>query len=428
MQRPTTQRHLLVVAAYDSQLKWAVGLAREFPSDEWTWTVAAPADYRTALSSDQIAAIGCPEPELLAWADLLAAARTADCVVLALQGQLVERFTDEMALLRRAEPADREPVVVTGWVGIVIEKLVAGYLDRAGSDLVAVNSADNLREFENAARLLGLPLDNLLLTGLPLLPARPAARREGPIRTVVFADQPTIPTQRWDRAYVYQRLIDYATAHPERRVLLKPRHRPWESTFHRMDHHPEQVLAELPKPPSNFALTYEPITELLPSTDLMLTVSSTAGLEAVAAGVRTAFIADLGVHEKHGNQVLLNSGLITTFDDLIADRVPNPQQAWLDDVFVSVDELTPGQRVVKRVGELLELPIQQRPGVAVTQGSYVAGRLAIRQLRARLPQAARVPDAPGGNQSFKGQVRARLGLLARALLPMSLVRRLGSRY
>lgn len=421
-------RHLLVVAAYDSQLKWAVGLAREFPSDDWSWSLAAPADYRTALSADQIQAIGCPEPTSLPWAELLAAARSADCVVLALQGQLVERFTDELALLRKADPRDQEPVIVTGWVGIVIEKLIAGYLDRAGSDLVAVNSADNLREFEHAAALLGLPVDNLLLTGLPLLPAQPLPQRDGPVHTVVFADQPTIPTQRWDRAYVYQRLLDYARAHPERRVLLKPRHRRWESTFHRMDHHPEQVLAELPDAPSNFEVTYEPITDLLRAADLMLTVSSTAGLEAVGAGVRTAFVGDLGVHEKHGNQVLLNSGLITTFDELIADNLPQARPDWLADVFVDVDGLTPGQRVVARVAQLLELPISQRPGTVVTQGSYVAARLAIRATRAQLPRAAQVPSDFVGGSSWRAQLRTRLGLLARALLPASLVRRLAESY
>lgn len=422
------QRDLLVVAAYDSQLKWAVGLAREFPAAEWSWKVAAPADYRTALSAEQIEAIGCPAPELLSWQELLVAARSADCVVLALQGQLVERFTDELALLRQTRPQDHEPVIVTGWVGIVIEKLVAGYLDRAGSDLVAVNSADNLREFENAGRLLGVPLDNLLLTGLPLLPARPAPLREGPIHRVVFADQPTIPTMRWDRAYVYQRLIDYAVAHPERQVMLKPRHRPWESTFHRMDHHPEEVLAELPPAPPNFSVTYEPITELLATTDLMLTVSSTAGLESVGAGVRTAFIGDLGVHEKHGNQVLLNSGLITTFDELIADNLPVAQQNWLADVFVSVDELTPGQRIVRRVLELLDVPLDQRPGAIVSSGRYVSGRLAIRRLRARLPRAAQVPTPQGGNRSLKAQLRTRLSFLARAVLPAALVRHLAAKY
>ena len=31
---------------------------------------------------------------------------------------------------------------------------------------------------------------------------------------------------------------------PDDLVLLKPRHRPGEDTFHRMHHHPEQLLAE----------------------------------------------------------------------------------------------------------------------------------------------------------------------------------------
>lgn len=415
---------LLVIAAYDSQLKWAAGLAAEFAAAGWHWSAAVPRDVRHAFSDEQLAAIGVHDLRHLSWADLLLEARRADCVVLALQGPLVERFTDELAILREDDPGSgAEPVVVTGWVGIIIEKIVAGYLDRAGSDVVAVNSADNLREFTSAGLRLGLPPDNLLLSGLPLLPAQPMTPRTGPIRTVVFADQPTIPRDSWDRAYLYQRLLDYARAHPERTVLLKPRHRPEESTFHVMEHHPETLLRMLPPAPANFQVSYEPITELLPVTDLLLTVSSTAGLEAVGAGVRTVFLGDLGVHEKHGNHVLLNSGLIASFEDLMADRIPTPDPDWLADMFVAGDGLRPAQRIVKRVEQLIELPFDRRPGASVARGRYLTGRIAIRKARRSMPPAARQP-IPAGPVGALQEGRRRLVLVARALLPAAAFQRL----
>jgi hypothetical protein len=418
-------RRLLVIAAFDSQLKWGAGVAREFAKAGWTWTAAAPANVRHALSPDQLAAAKVTEFHKLMWRELLEAAIGSDCVVLSLQGPLVEKFTDELALLRQERgEVDHWPVVVTGWVGIIIEKIVAGYLDRAGSDVIAVNSADNLREFQKAGQRLGIPADNLLLSGLPLLPNTAAPMKSGPIRKVVFADQPTIPVDSWDRAYVYQRLIDYATAHPETEVLLKPRHRPEESTFHQMDFHPEQHLRSLTAAPANFKVVYEPITSLLKTTDLLLTVSSTAGLEAVGAGVPTIFIGDLGVHEKHGNHVLADSGLIATFDDLEAGVIPTPDPAWMADMFVDSDSLRPTERIARRVQELCDLPPAERPSVVVGQGKYLSGRLAIRRRREAMPAIARVPAFGVVDQgSVKASLQGRAALLARALLPRSAAER-----
>ncbi|MFT4108131.1 DUF6716 putative glycosyltransferase, partial [Propionicimonas sp.] len=383
-------REVLLVAAYDSQLKWAMGIAAEFSARGWHCSVVTPSDIRSSLSDDQVVAAGSAGVRRVPWADLLRSARTVDCVVLAVQGTLVARFTDELELLRRAEPSGHEPVVVTGWVGIIIEKLVAGYLDRAGSDVIAVNSADNLREFTRAGRHLGVPSDNLLLSGLPLLPAQPAALRTGPIGTLVFADQPTVPGSRWDRAYVYHRLLDHARTHPDQRVLLKPRHRPGEGTFHVMHDHPETIVPKLGRTPANFEITYDTITSLLPRTDLLVTVSSTAGLEAVGAGVRTVFVSDLGVHEKHGNQVLVPSGLLATFDDIAAGRIPVASADWLTDVFVG-GGIAPVARIADRVEELLRLPADQRPGRRVAAGAYLSGRVAVRSSRALMPELARDP-------------------------------------
>ncbi|MGC3995818.1 MAG: hypothetical protein QM779_17145 [Propionicimonas sp.] len=418
-------REVLLVAAYDSQLKWAMGIAAEFDARGWRCSVVTPSDIRSSLSDEQVTAAGGADVQRVPWDDLLRRARTVDCVVLAVQGTLVARFTDELELLRRAEPSHHEPVVVTGWVGIIIEKLVAGYLDRAGSDVIAVNSADNLREFTAAGRHLGVPPDNLLLSGLPLLPATPAPPADGPIRTIVFADQPTVPGSRWDRAYVYHRLLDHARTHPGQQVLLKPRHRPGEGTFHVMHDHPETIVAKLGRTPANFAITYDTIASLLPRTDLLLTVSSTAGLEAIGAGVRTVFVSDLGVHEKHGNQVLVPSGLLATFDDVAAGRIPIASPAWLADVFVG-GGVSPVARIADRVEELVGVPAAQRPGRRVAAGPYLSGRVAVRSARALMPELARDPAAGGPPSATTRRalpvllpLARRADLALRAFLPAS---------
>src|SRR4029453_13791191 len=130
---------------------------------------------------------------------------------------------------------------------------------------------------------------------------------DAPIKTVMFADQPTVPQTREDRLYLYQRLLAYARIHPERDVVLKPRHRIGEDTFHRIKFLPEALLSGVRRPP-NFSIDYTPISDRLGTLDLMLTVSSTAALEAAAAGVRTAFVADLDVREQLGNHIFLDSG------------------------------------------------------------------------------------------------------------------------
>ena len=84
--------------------------------------------------------------------------------------------------------------------------------------------------------------DNLLLAGLPFIsgtPTRPAALSTRAVRRPAHGAQPA------GRALCSstERLIDYALAHPDRDVVLKPRHRLGEDTYHRMRHHPETLLA-----------------------------------------------------------------------------------------------------------------------------------------------------------------------------------------
>lgn len=353
-------RTAIFVAAFDSQLKWAETIRSALELRGFTSRTIIPSDIRHAISDSQLADNGGGAVGYLPWADLVTASLNADVVVLAIQGPLVRRFCHDLfdvVELTGVAP----PVTITGWVGVIIEKIVAGYLERYPTDIVAVNSRSDLATFEKVARSLQLPTDNLVLSGLPLLSGN---HREAPvdalIKTVMFADQPTVPQTREDRLYLYHRLLAYARAHPDRDIVLKPRHRIGEDTFHRMKFHPEALLSGVRRPP-NFSIDYTPISDRLANLDLMLTISSTAALEAVGAGVRTAFIADLDVREQLGNHIFLDSGLLRTFDQLENDDIGVPVKSWLEDYFFSTAGVRPAEKIAERALELALRVKRHRP-------------------------------------------------------------------
>jgi len=364
----TAPRTVVFLAGFDSQLKWCARLRDEFAARGFISRVVVP-QAKSALSEQQIVDAGFETVEVLDDAELLAAVVASDVTVSALSGPATRAVTYALAEQGLDGPG---PVVISGWVGVIIEKIIAGYLDRCGCDLIAANSVPDLALFSHAAERLGLPADNLLLAGLPLLHGTAHEIRQGPVKRVLFADQPTVPASAGERTFVYRALIEYARAHPDREVMLKPRHRPDEGTYHRMLHHPEHLLAGVPWP-ANFTIDYTPIVEALPSTDLLLTMSSTACLEALDHGCRVGLILDLGVHERYGNHVFIDSGLLRTFAQLRRDEIGEPDPEWLAGYFFEPERTAAG-RIVDRAEELLASGV--RPSREVWTTDYFRGAAA----------------------------------------------------
>jgi hypothetical protein len=127
-----------------------------------------------------------------------------------------------------------------------------------------------------------------------------------------------------------------------------------------MKFHPEVLLSGLRKP-ANFSIDYTPISARVADLDLMLTISSTAALEAVGAGVRTAFIADLDVREQLGNHILLGSDLLRTFDQLERDDIGVPSKAWIDDYFFDINGVAPVEQIAERALELVQRTDRGQP-------------------------------------------------------------------
>ncbi|MDX2525753.1 DUF6716 putative glycosyltransferase [Streptomyces europaeiscabiei] len=258
-----------------------------------------------------------------------------DVVLLSLVGGGVQAMLHG---LRRAwDGRSRRPVVVTGYVGVVYEKLADGLLLRHGADLVLANSRQDADRFRAVYEGVGADASSVTEVALPFLGGRPYAGAEDPSAeqgrrpyTVVFAVQPSVPDNRRDRTYLLNRIVQHAKLHPDRQVLLKLRSRPGEHTTH-IEELPYQKLVErLPgDAPANFRLVYGNMGEVLDTTDLLVTISSTAALESLHRRIPTVVLTDLGIRETLGNHHFVGSGCLASWDQLDAGYEPAPDPGWV---------------------------------------------------------------------------------------------------
>ncbi|WP_338120262.1 DUF6716 putative glycosyltransferase [Streptomyces albireticuli] len=329
-----------------------------------------------------------------------------DVLVLACVGGAVQAVLHGLAHAWGAAPV--RPVVVTGYVGVVYEKLADGLLLRHGADVVLANSPEDADRFRAVYEGVGAPAGSVTEWALPFLgdPAEAGGGREGSRAgsgsdssgspgvpsgssgssdrtapsgprgskdlsdqsrqphpfTVVFAAQPSVPERREDRAYLLRRAAQHARLHPGREVLVKLRSKPGEHTTHIEELPYQKLAARLPGGlPPNCRLVYGHMGEVLARTDLLVTVSSTAALESLHRGIPTAVLTDLGIREALGNHHFLGSGCLASWDQLDAGRLPEPDPGWSARQGVAADgpyaHGTAFATARRRVAELAARPV-----------------------------------------------------------------------
>ncbi|GAA2484327.1 hypothetical protein GCM10023100_30070 [Actinocorallia cavernae] len=325
-----------------------------------------------------------------------------DILVLALVGGAVQAMLHG---LRSAWGTGPRPVVVTGYVGVVYEKLADGLLLRHGADLVLANSRHDADRFRAVYEGVGADASSVTEVALPFLGGAPYSGEHEPY-TVVFAAQPSVPDNRRDRTYLLDRLIRHARTHPEREVLLKLRSKPGEHTTH-IEELPYQKLVQGKDVPDNFRLVYGHMGEVLDRTDLLVTVSSTAALEALHRRVPTVVLTDLGVRETLGNHHFTGSGCLASWDRLDAGHRPAPDEEWVARQGVATDGSyeTAFDTARERIATLLDraggLPPLTPYYTPETAPGYLPGILARHHLG---PDGAPLPGAPTADKA-PGPVR-----------------------
>jgi hypothetical protein len=330
-----------------------------------------------------------------------------DVLVLSLVGGGVQAMLHGLGRVWEDRP--RRPVVVTGYVGVVYEKLTDGLLLRHGADLVLANSRQDAERFRAVYEGVGADAGAVTEVALPFLGGAPyaggpdaSARQGRRPYTVVFAAQPSVPGSRKDRAYLLQRLVRHARLHPHREVLLKLRSKPGEHTTH-IEEVPYQKLAQRLDLPANFRLVYGNMGEVLDRTDLLVTLSSTAALESLHRRIPTAVLTDLGIREVLGNHHFVGSGCLASWDELDAGYRPVPDEQWVARQGVATEGAFDAAR--GRIAELLARPDGLAPltpyYTPATAPGYLPGILARHHLG---PDGAPLPGAPA-HEKEPGAVR-----------------------
>ncbi|WP_327430782.1 DUF6716 putative glycosyltransferase [Streptomyces sp. NBC_01236] len=322
-------RRIAVLADSDTRWKWGASVARQIAPEHaldavFLRTRATPTERQLAEigivpdTRREVAAAELVDDEELAGADV---------VVLATAGGTTLALTHSLGIAWAAR--ERRPITVTGYVGVVYEKMVDGLLTRAGTDVVLANSAYDADRFREAFASVGVDPDSVVECALPFLGGDPYTPSPDRPFTLTFAVQPSVPKGRESRLKLLERAAAHARRHPDRLVLMKLRSLPGEHTTH-VEANPYQVLIEeLAEPaPPNLQLVYGHMGEVLDRTDLLVTVSSTAALESMHRDIPTAILTDFGVREAHGNHYFVHSGCLASWDDLDAGARPLPDPAW----------------------------------------------------------------------------------------------------
>ncbi|MFB7466799.1 DUF6716 putative glycosyltransferase [Streptomyces sp. NPDC056224] len=396
------RKRVAVLADSDTRWKWGALTARRLVPDHRL------AGYllrgRATPTARQLGEVGVQgdRPTEVTCAEFLAeiGREQYDVVVLALVGGAVQAVLHGARALW-PEPAAR-PVLVTGYVGVVYEKLADGLLLRHGADLVLANSRHDAGRFRAVYEGVGADPGAVTETALPFLGGAPYERAGSGTRTVVFAVQPSVPESRADRAYLLERAAGHARLHPRREVLIKLRSRPGEHTTHLEEQPYQRLAARLPGGlPPNCRLVYGNMGEVLDGTDLLVTVSSTAALESLNRSIPTAVLTDLGIRESLGNHHFLGSGCLASWDQLDAGLLPQADPRWL-----AAQGVLPGPPAPEADGAAPAAPTLAAHGSAGPEAEYEPG------------SEAEAASARAGGGDAYAVARARVaGLLAGDRLP-----------
>ncbi|GAB3403187.1 hypothetical protein GCM10027515_13750 [Schumannella luteola] len=328
------RRRLLAIADSDSYVKWGASLVDRLSDETWdidflvlrsplqpsaTQLVAAVADTRWAATP----------PEVIDFADF--AQRVADldpdAVLLATRGPVVK------VMLRAAlAVARRRPIFVTGLPGISIPATRKAIAYRSQSDLMVLHSEREIRDFGKLADKMTVP-QRFGLASLPFFPPADDIAEAGvPGGPIVFASQAKVPADREDRVQLLGWLAETARRNPGQKVVIKVRAAAGEAQTHAEQWDYSDLMRELPGgAPSNLVVEGGAMSKHLATASGLVTVSSTAAIEAIGLGVPVLLLDDFGVSKKLINKVFVGSGVLAPASEMIAGRFRRPHPEWLDD-------------------------------------------------------------------------------------------------
>jgi hypothetical protein len=314
---------ILAIADTDSYLKWSAATLATLP-DSWESTQLL-IENPIMPSAAQIRATSNRPVEVLTHAALIRRIRTGcpDVVLLACTGPVVAALTAQKMFWGRTRP-----VLVAGLPGISVPATRRAVTSRAACDLFLLHSKREVAEFaEIGARRA--PRLTFGLASLPFLPARTQVAAETELgRNLVFAAQAKVPVERADREKILLALADSESAVVKLRAWSEERQTHTETWSY------PKIMDALvtQRRVSADAITFVggSMHDALRTSRGLVTVSSTAALEAMAMNRPTLIISDFGVSAEMINLVFEKSGCLGTLDDLRYGKLCQANPQWLE--------------------------------------------------------------------------------------------------
>lgn len=218
-----------------------------------------------------------------------------------------------------------------GYVGLLLKNHSANFLRgvrrRALCDLIWTPGVDAEKAILNTG-LIDTSQTEVIPTGIPRFDAlyKKLQQQERNVQDeILFLEQPTFPKSKTERQELLLNLIRLAENYPQFQIILKPRFAEKIGHTHQLKHSLPELMKYF-KPPPNLTISNEPILKLFQTARYALTISSTAGIEAMLAGIPTWFIQDFcGKENRYGSHDFTPLGVGITFKKLLSVGKP-----WFD--------------------------------------------------------------------------------------------------
>jgi hypothetical protein len=346
----------IAIADSDSYLKWAAAFLGALPGVTERELILVETPVLPSESQRSAAlAVGGVDPDrlrCLPLPEVLVALRREqpDAVLVALRGPVAA------VLIRMIAELPVRPVIVTGLPGISIPATRKALAFRRQADLFVLHSRREIREFTRLSRENGWT-HRFALATLPFV-----EKHTGPGGgDLVFAPQAVVPRAREEREQLLDILMDAARADSSHRVVIKVRAVAGERQTHNEDASFPELLEEAKAAgadiPDNLIVSSAPMSTALDTAQGLLTVSSTAAIEAIARGIPVIALDTFGVSDPLINPVFEGSGLFGDAEAVARREFRHPDPAWLADNYfhtVESDDVA---------GQLQALVAARRQGV-----------------------------------------------------------------
>jgi hypothetical protein len=316
----------LALVDTDSYVKWGAALLAQLPA---AWSrelalVATPAQPSDAQLAAALDGSGFDQGalrriELRELSERVADERP-DVVIVAMRGPAAS------VVMRLLADLPNRPVLVSGLPGISIPATWKALFYRGQADLMVLHSKQEIREFAIVGAKRGWN-HRLGLATLPFMTDRSGANGTD----IVFAVQSIVPDALADRQQVLDILIATARHNPDHRVVIKVRALGDEQQTHAEAHSYPDLLAVRDDVPPNIVVAAGPMAAALDNARALVTVSSTAVIEAVARHIPVRVIDEFGVSPELINPVFVGSGLFGSGEAIRQLRFEHPRPEWLDD-------------------------------------------------------------------------------------------------